>query len=87
MQSSMNLENSHSDDDASPLANFLFALKAPETKRQYPKRLEVFLDFLNLEGTLEDKVLVFHQKSIKNPSWLSQKLIQFIQYQKERTQK
>ncbi len=87
MQSSLNLENSEYGDDASPLTNFLFALKAPETKRQYPKRLEVFLDFLNLEGTLEDKVLVFHQKSLKNPAWLSQKLIQFIQYQKERVQR
>jgi hypothetical protein len=26
---------------------FIYALKASETKRQYPKRLEVFLDHLN----------------------------------------
>ncbi len=84
----MNLENAQFvGDDSSPLANFLYALKTPETRRQYPKRLEVFLDFLNLKGTLEDKVLVFHQKSINNPAWLSQKLIQFIQYQKERVQR
>jgi hypothetical protein len=31
MQSSLNLEKPQSDDDASPLANFLFALKASET--------------------------------------------------------
>ena len=87
MQSSLNLKNPQYGDVYSPLTNFLFALKAPETKRQYPKRLEVFLDFLNLEGTLENKVLVFHQKSISNPVWLSQKLIGFIQYQKERVQR
>jgi hypothetical protein len=30
--------------------NFLYALKAPETKRQYPRRLKVFLDFLQIES-------------------------------------
>jgi hypothetical protein len=33
-------------DQENPLAMFLYALKAPESKRQYPKRLKVFLDFL-----------------------------------------
>ena len=60
--------------NVNPLVNFLFALKAPETKRQYPKRLEVFLDSLNLTGTFEYKVFDFYNKSICNPSWLSQKL-------------
>ena len=36
-----------------------YALKAPETKRQYPKRLEVFLDYLKLEGnSIEEKVKI-----------------------------
>jgi hypothetical protein len=30
------------------------SLNAPETKRQYP-RLRVFLDFLNLKGSLEEQ--------------------------------
>ena len=34
-------------DQENPLAMFLYALKAPESKRQYPKRLKVFLDFLH----------------------------------------
>ncbi len=59
-------------------------MEAPETKRQYPKRLEVFLDFLNLDGTFENKVLIFYRKSITSPAWLSRKLIEFIQYQKQR---
>ena len=28
----------------SPLDNFLYALKAPETKRKYPQRLKFFFD-------------------------------------------
>jgi|SRR4051812_7726100 len=81
MKTSLNLDNVV---NVNPVVNFLFALKAPETKRQYPKRLEVFLDFLNLTGSFEHKVLDFYNKAIANPSWLSQKLIEFIQYQKQR---
>jgi hypothetical protein len=47
--------------DNDPVANFLFALKAPESKRQYPKRLEVFLDFMGLKGKgdFEQKAVCF----------------------------
>ncbi len=38
---SAQFENSEDDIEVSPLANFMFALNAPETQRQYPKRLEV----------------------------------------------
>ena len=33
-----------------PLQNFLYALKAPDSKRQYHKRFEYFLDYLRLDG-------------------------------------
>jgi hypothetical protein len=86
LPTSLNLRNPDNTDDdyISPVTNFLFALKATETKRQYPKRFQVFLDFLNLTGSFEDKSLAFYQKSISNSRWLSQKLIEFIQYQKGR---
>ena len=35
-------------DQENPLAMFMYALKAPESKRQYPKRLKVFLEILPL---------------------------------------
>jgi hypothetical protein len=53
--------------NVNPVLNFYFALKAPESKRQYPKRLEKFLDYLKLEGTFENKVLSFYKKAIENP--------------------
>jgi hypothetical protein len=43
------------EEEGHPLSVFLYALKAPETKRQYPRRLKVFLDFLKLDGTLEQQ--------------------------------
>jgi hypothetical protein len=33
-----------------PLRHFLYALKAPDSKRQYRKRFEYFLDYLRLDG-------------------------------------
>ena len=34
--------------NVNPVLNFFFALKAPESKMQYPKRFEKFLDYLKL---------------------------------------
>ena len=73
--------------NVNPVLNFFFALKAPEYKRQYPKRLEKFLDYLKLEGTFEDKALSFYKKSIENHQWLTNKLVEFAQYRKQRAQK
>jgi integrase len=73
--------------NVNPVLNFFFALKAPESKRQYPKRFEKFLDYLKLEGTFEDKALSFYKKAIENPQWLTNKLVEFAQYQKLRVQK
>jgi hypothetical protein len=33
-----------------PMAVFLYAVKSPESKRQYPRRFKMFLDFLDLGG-------------------------------------
>jgi len=33
-------------DEENPLQMFLYALRAPESKRQYPRRLAVLLDYL-----------------------------------------
>lgn len=76
-------------DQGNPLAMFMYALKAPESKRQYPKRLKVFLDFLTsknelLHSDLENQCKEFMTKSQIDSKWANSKLIQFVQYQKER---
>jgi len=46
------------------LSNFLFALKAPESKRQYPRRLKMFFDFgLNKNLVLEEQANLFLEKA------------------------
>jgi hypothetical protein len=67
-----------------PMFNFLYALKAPESKRQYPRRFEMFLDFLKLEGNLNTKALYLYNKAKSDTQWLQDSFMQFIEYQKER---
>jgi hypothetical protein len=42
-------------DTLSPYDNFVYALRAKETERQYLHRLDKFLSFLGLEGTIPQK--------------------------------
>ena len=67
-----------------PLSVFLYALKAPETRRQYPRRLKVFLDYMKLQGPIEQQAVQFLTLIKQNPQWLQSSLMQFISFQKER---
>ncbi len=62
--------------------NFLYALKAKETKRQYPHRLDKFLSFIGLQGTIPEKCQSLLM--IKDINLLESHLIRFVNFQKER---
>jgi hypothetical protein len=46
-----------------PMSVFLYALKAPESRRQYPKRLKMLLDFLGLAEPLENQAIEFVERA------------------------
>jgi predicted DNA-binding protein with PD1-like motif len=48
---------------------FLYALRAPESRRQYPTPLKKFLDFLKLEGNLEEQARYFFEHCHPSVSW------------------
>jgi len=75
------------DDYDDPLQDFMYALKAPETRRQYPKRLKMFMDFAQIEGDLKQQAKTFKEKIQKDPDWFKVSLIRFFEYQKERARK
>ena len=50
-------------DSSQPLENFLYALKARETKRQYPKRLKVFFDYLFPALYLQEQPILYVEKA------------------------
>ena len=41
----------------------MYALKAAESRRQYPQRFKMFLDYLKLEGALEKQAKQFLSKA------------------------
>ena len=67
-----------------PMAVFMYALRAPESRRQYPRRFKVFLDYLRLEGSIENQARQFVEKARNDPKWFNQSLMNFIIFQKER---
>lgn len=69
-----------------PYENFLFALRVPETKRQYPHRLDKFMTFIGLEGTIPEKCNRLYEIGKNNPELLQSYIIRFIDAQKQRNE-
>ncbi|HEY6950366.1 MAG TPA: hypothetical protein VI146_07125 [Nitrososphaeraceae archaeon] len=67
-----------------PYKNFLFAFKAKETKRQYPHRLDKFMNFMGLQGNIQEKCLKLYQYANGNVNLLQSNIIRFINFQRER---
>jgi hypothetical protein len=70
-----------------PLQHFTYALRAAETKRQYPKRLKMFMDFVQIEGDLKQQAKTLKEKIKQDPIWFKLSLMRFFEYQKERARK
>jgi hypothetical protein len=46
-----------------PMAVFIYASKTPESRRQYPHRFRIFLNYLRLEVSLEEQTEQFYLKA------------------------
>jgi hypothetical protein len=55
------------EEEQDPITTFMFALKAAETRRQWPKRLKMFFNFLTLQGSLADQSKNLSQKQDRIP--------------------
>jgi hypothetical protein len=65
-------------DDQDPIGNLLYGLKSSESKRQYQRRFKSFLNFLQLEGSLEEQARQFLVKARVNPQWVQDNLMRYI---------
>ena len=65
----------------------MYGLRAPDTRRQYPRRFQYFLDFLRIPGTLEEQAKQFVLKARENQVWAQESLMSFIEFQKERVRR
>ena len=75
--------------DLSPYQRFIYALRAPESKRRYPKRLQIFLDYLKLQGlSIEEKADKFYIMIEENGrNWLEHELLKFFRLQNQRAER
>lgn len=70
------------------LSLFISLLGAPESKRQYPKRLQVFFNFLGLRGDIYEQSISFVKRyKEQDGEELERQLIMFAGFQKERVEK
>ena len=61
--SKTNISSTTTIEKYSPYLWFSYALNAPESKRQYPKRFKVFLDYLELDSgnsSIEERINKFY---------------------------
>jgi hypothetical protein len=74
----------------SPYQKFMYALNSKESKRQYPKRLQRFLDFINISSSsIEDNCNLFYEKLERkedSTSWLENELFKFFSLQNQRVE-
>ena len=68
------------------MASFVYALKAAETQRQYPRRFRAFLDFLGYRGTLQDQAKLFLENARQNAQWAEAEIMKFVAFQRERVE-
>jgi integrase len=71
-------------EEKDPMDLFRYGLRAPDTRRQYPRRFQYFLDYLKMPGILEDQAKQFISNARADPQWAQQSLMSFIEFQKER---
>jgi len=65
---------------------FTYASKASDSRRQYPRRFKIFLDYLNLKGSIEEQADQFYLEAINDLQWCEQSLMASVEYQKERAE-
>jgi hypothetical protein len=82
------LVTSHNSINLNPLENFVYALKAPETKRKYPQRLKFFLDFVftNVHD-FNAQAIEFVKEAKGNDQFVYSNFLKFILTQNRRVDK
>ncbi|MGB8165499.1 MAG: hypothetical protein WCF14_10860, partial [Nitrososphaeraceae archaeon] len=51
------------------MTNFMYGLRVPESRRQYPARLMVYLDFICLKGSISEQASQFLVKARADAVW------------------
>ncbi len=67
-----------------PISNFVMALRAEETKRQWPRRLKMVFNFLNLGGAISEQAREFVMNARENSQRVNDGLMRSFSFQLQR---
>ena len=73
--------------ESDPYSLFIFALNSPSTKEKCVPRLNMFFEFNNLDGAIQDKCSIFVKNTKDQPSWAAGRLIKYLQMNKDRVER
>jgi hypothetical protein len=65
----------------------MYALKSSEARRQYPRRLKLFFDFIGLRGLLNEQAMEFLMRLRKDINSEQDNLLRFLDFHKERVRR
>ena len=68
---------------------FVYAIRSQVTRDYYLRRLRIFFNYINLQSdlTIEETCNYFANMGTKDPAWVFNCIVRFLQYQKERIEK
>jgi hypothetical protein len=74
--------------EENPMVAFMYGIKSPETKRQYPRRLKMFFNFLDFSDgdidstsitkTIEEQAKIFLSMARSNKQWTEESFMRFV---------
>jgi hypothetical protein len=73
--------------ESDPYSLFIFAMNSPSTKVKCIPRLNKFFDFLNLNGTMQEKSSTFTKNAKDQRSWALSCVVKYLQMNKDRVEK
>jgi hypothetical protein len=80
-------EQDSNNNDANSL--YVYAIRSPITRDTYLRRLRIFfnhIQILSMDEPMEIRCNMFAQKALSDPKWAFSKVINFLQFQKERVE-
>jgi hypothetical protein len=63
-------------------------LKSKETRRQYPKLLKMFFDFINVDSTktIEERATIVFEKANEDRRWFESQIFRYVIYNKQKVE-
>jgi hypothetical protein len=84
------VEKQHEQDDNNDAYSlYVYAIRSPVTRDTYLRRLRIFfnhIQILSMDEPMEIRCSIFAQKATSNPKWAFSKILEFLQFQKERVE-